>query len=253
MDYPTRDDIVIVKVTQILDYGAFVELLEYKGARGFVHISHVSSSWVKNIRNFVKMNQVRAAKVLNVDPSKNQIDLSFASITPQRERQKLSEFKQVNREEKLVELLAKEQKKKPEEVWDEVANPLIEEYGSLLEAFEKIALGQDISAVIPKNWVEPLKEMVEKNIIVSQKILKGKIKAQALSSNGLEDIQEVFGDIQGSKKCTIIYVGGGTYDISCTGATFKDSDKTLTGVVEDAQKKAKKLGVSFEFKKEEAD
>ena len=78
MDYPERDDLVVVRVSQILDYGVFVELLEFNNVRGFVHISNVSSSWVKNIRNFVKPNQVRVAKVLNVDVTKRQIDLSFA-------------------------------------------------------------------------------------------------------------------------------------------------------------------------------
>ena len=99
MDFPNRDDFVVVKVSQILDYGVFVELLEYNNARGFIHISNVSSSWVKNIRNFVKMNQVRVAKVLNVDLAKRQIDLSFAGVNPMRERQVLNQFKQINREE----------------------------------------------------------------------------------------------------------------------------------------------------------
>ena len=109
MEYPDRGDLVVVKVTQILDYGVFLELLEYDKAKGFIHISNVSSSWVKNIRNFVKANQVRVAKVLNIDTEKRQIDLSFAGVSPQREKQKLTEFKQVNREEKLILILAKQE------------------------------------------------------------------------------------------------------------------------------------------------
>ena len=70
MEYPDRNELVVVKVTQILDYGVFAELLEYGNAKGFIHISNVSSSWVKNIRNVVKSNQVRVAKVLNIDVEK---------------------------------------------------------------------------------------------------------------------------------------------------------------------------------------
>ena len=106
MEYPDRNELVVVKVTQILDYGVFAELLEYDNAKGFIHISNVSSSWVKNIRNVVKSNQVRVAKVLNIDTEKRQIDLSFARVSPQREKQKLAEFKQVNREENLIQILA---------------------------------------------------------------------------------------------------------------------------------------------------
>ena len=93
MNFPDKDEFVVVKVNQILDYGVFVELLEYGKTRGFIHISNVSSSWVKNIRNLVKINQVRVAKVLSTDTEKRQIDLSFAGISPQMEKQKMTDFK----------------------------------------------------------------------------------------------------------------------------------------------------------------
>ena len=251
MDYPARDDLVIVRITQILDYGVFVELMEYNNIRGFVHISNVSTSWVKNVRNFVKMNQIRAARVLNIDQAKGQIDLSFAGVTPQRERQKINEFRQMNREEKLVELLAKQEKKKFDDVWAAVAEPLINEYGSLFEAFEKIALGTDVSAIIAKTWIAPVKELVEKNVVVSKKTLKGNAKIQSLSSEGVEAIKSILGEADAIKGCEVAYLGAGTYSIACTSLSFKECDKSLTKFVEAAEKKAKKLGATFEFKKEE--
>ncbi|MFA5125510.1 MAG: S1 RNA-binding domain-containing protein [archaeon] len=251
MDLPARDDFVVVKVTQILDYGAFVELLEYKNIRGFVHISNVASSWVKNIRNFVKMNQVRVAKVLNVDTVKGQIDLSFAGVNPMKERQVLTQFKQINREEKLIEILAKMVNKPFNDVWLAVAEPLNQEHGSLYEAFEKIALGYDPSPLLEKEWVAPVKELVDKNIVVSKKELSGGLKISSLSSNGLEDIKQIITEIESFKGCVVIYSGGGTYKVSCAGLTFKDADKTLSSAIVSAEKKAKKIGVSFVFKKEE--
>lgn len=251
MDLPNRDDFVVVKVTQILDYGAFVELLEYKNIRGFVHISNVASSWVKNIRNFVKMNQVRVAKVINVDLVKNQIDLAFAGVNPMRERQVLTQFKQINREEKLIENLAKMTNKSFADVWAQVAEPLNQEHGSLYEAFEKIALGYDPSGILPKEWVAPVKELVEKNIVVSKKELGGQMKISSFSSHGLENIKEVLAEAEGVKGCEITYVGGGAYKVACNGLTFKDADKILSKAMDAAEKKAKKLDVKFEFKKEE--
>ena len=79
---PVIGEIVVVKVLRVLDYGAFVELLEYGNAKGFVHVSQIASRWVKNIRNFVKENQVRAAQVLSIDQSKGQIDLSLTKVSP---------------------------------------------------------------------------------------------------------------------------------------------------------------------------
>jgi translation initiation factor 2 subunit 1 len=251
MDYPERDDLVVVRVSQILDYGVFVELLEFNNVRGFVHISNVSSSWVKNIRNFVKPNQVRVAKVLNVDVTKRQIDLSFAGVSSSREKQKINDFKQYNREEKLISLFAKQTGKKFDEVWEAVAEPLNSEYGSLMNALEKVALGEDISEIVSKEWVAPLKELVEKNIVVSEKILKGKAKISSLSPNGLEIVKEILSTIESVKGCSVIYAGSGIYTITSTSFTYKQADKLLTKSIELAEKKAKELGASFEFKREE--
>ncbi|MEI7961051.1 MAG: S1 RNA-binding domain-containing protein [archaeon] len=251
MDFPNRDDFVVVKVTQILDYGVFVELLEYKNVRGFVHISNVSSSWVKNIRNFVKMNAVRVAKVLNVDLDKKQIDLAFAGVNPMRERQVLGQFKQINREEKLIEILSKTVQKPYEEVWAAVAEPLIEAHNSLSEAFEKIALGFDPSPNLAKAWVAPVLDLVEKNIVVSKKELSGKLKLSSTVSNGLNAIKEIISDAESIKGCHISYAGGGSFNVACAGLTFKEADKILTSAMANAEKKAKKTSVEFEFKRDE--
>jgi len=251
MEFPNRDDFAVVKIVQILDYGVFVELLEYKNIRGFIHISNVSSSWVKNIRNFVKMNQVRVAKVLNVDLVKNQIDLSFAGVNPMRERQVLTQFKQINREEKLIQILSKSTNKPFSEVWSSVADPLTQVHNSLYEAFEKIALGYDFSNEVGKEWVAPIKQLVKDNIVVSKKEISGKAKLSCLASNGLAVVKSILADFESTKNCIVSYAGGGTFNISCSGLTFKEADKTLTKLVESAEKTSKKQGVSFEFTRDE--
>lgn len=247
MNYPSRDDLVVVKVGQILAYGVFVEMLEYNNLKGFVHISNVSSSWVKNIRNFVKPNQVRVAKVLNVDLEKKQIDLSFAGVSSSRERQKINDFRQFNREEKLIDLLAKQSGKKFDEVWQEVAEPLSSEYGSLLDAFEKIALGEDISSIVGEKWVGQLKEMVEKNVVVSRKTLRGKLIIHSMDSNGVEVVKEILKEAESVKGCEIAYIGSGNFSIFCSSYTFKDAEKILGKAVGVAEAKAKSLGAQFEF------
>jgi translation initiation factor 2 subunit 1 len=249
MDYPERDEIVIVTVTKVLDYGVFVELLEYNQAKGFVHISNVSRTWVKNIRNFVKLGQIRAAKVLNIDMQKSQVDLSFGAVSAQREKQKINDYRQFKRSEKLIEALAKQNNKKFDDVWEAVAEPLIEEFGTLHDGFKKIALGSEIDKIIASEWIKPLKELVEKNISISEKILRGVAKVSSFSSTGLEDVKEIVKEMEKVKGCEIIYNGAGSYSVSCTALTFKSAEKILNSVVEGAEKIAKKKGAVFSFKK----
>jgi translation initiation factor 2 subunit 1 len=247
MDYPEKDEFVIGKVVQVLGYGVFVELLEYNNVRGFVHISNVSSSWVKNIRNLVKVNQVRVAKVLNVDTAKKQIDLSFAGISPQIEKQKLTEFKQINREEKLVALLAKNMDKKFDEVWDNVAAPLMEEYDNFYKALEKIALGDDLSNLVDKKYYKDLVELVEKNITVKAKVLRGTLNLSTKSNTGVNDIKELLSNIEGKKGVSVTYEGAGKYVMLFSSSTYKESEKLMKSTIDELENLAKKLNIDFEF------
>ncbi|MDP9729761.1 S1 domain-containing RNA-binding protein [Alicyclobacillus tolerans] len=68
------------KVTGITNFGAFVLLPG--GETGLVHISEVSNSYVKDIREHLQMNQEVLVKVINVDPS-GKIGLSIRQADDQ--------------------------------------------------------------------------------------------------------------------------------------------------------------------------
>lgn len=62
------------KVTGLTDFGAFVELST--GGSGMVHISEVSSTFVKNIRDHLEVGQTVKVKVLNISDN-GKINLSI--------------------------------------------------------------------------------------------------------------------------------------------------------------------------------
>ncbi len=62
------------KVTGITHFGAFVELPG--GETGMVHISEISDNYVKDIRDFLNVNDIVTVKVLNV-ASDGKIGLSI--------------------------------------------------------------------------------------------------------------------------------------------------------------------------------
>jgi S1 RNA binding domain protein len=55
------------KVTGITHFGAFVLLPG--GVTGLVHISEISDEYVKDIRDYLKVNDEVTVKVIHVDPS----------------------------------------------------------------------------------------------------------------------------------------------------------------------------------------
>src|SRR3989344_4249665 len=181
---PEINEVVVCRIMRILDYGVFVELLEYDNVQGFVHISQVSSSWIKNIRNFVKENQVRAAQVTNVDLQKNQLDLSFMRVSAEKQRIKIEEFKQSKRSQKLIELLAKQNNMDFDAAWGEVASPLLEKYETLYDAFQELLLDKEaVLSLVPKKWHKTLGELVSKNIETPKKQVKGVLSLSSAMPN----------------------------------------------------------------------
>ena len=79
-EWPEVGDLVIVTVNRITDYGAYVTLDEY-GKEGLLHVSEVASSWVRNIRDFVREGQKTVLKVLRVDTEKGHVDISLRRVT----------------------------------------------------------------------------------------------------------------------------------------------------------------------------
>ena len=47
LDVPEDGDYIIGRVTEVKDFGATLDLLEYTNQKAFVHISEVASGWVK--------------------------------------------------------------------------------------------------------------------------------------------------------------------------------------------------------------
>ncbi|WP_350343748.1 S1 domain-containing RNA-binding protein [Proteinivorax tanatarense] len=72
-------NIVTGTVTGITNFGAFVKLPE--GETGLVHISEVADTYVKDINNFLKVDQEVKVKVISVD-EKGKIGLSIRQASP---------------------------------------------------------------------------------------------------------------------------------------------------------------------------
>jgi len=70
-------DKIQVKVTKIVDFGAFVKL-EDTEVDGLVHISEISNQPIDRIENILKEGEIKKAKIINIDNDK--ISLSFKAL-----------------------------------------------------------------------------------------------------------------------------------------------------------------------------
>lgn len=77
--------IVEGKVAGITSFGAFVDLPN--GKTGMVHISEVSTDFVKDVKDYLKIGQVVKAMVIKIS-EKNEIALSIKKLMPQKRAQR---------------------------------------------------------------------------------------------------------------------------------------------------------------------
>ena len=67
------------RVTGITKFGAFIELPG--GKTGMVHISEVASSYVKEISDYLSMNQMVKVKIIGITPE-GKVSLSIKQAAP---------------------------------------------------------------------------------------------------------------------------------------------------------------------------
>jgi translation initiation factor 2 subunit 1 len=68
--YPEVDDLVMVKVKQIDELGAYVSLLEYNNIEGMILLSELSRRRIRSINKLIRVGRNEAVVVVRVDKDK---------------------------------------------------------------------------------------------------------------------------------------------------------------------------------------
>jgi translation initiation factor 2 subunit 1 len=247
-EYPEEGDIVIGNVIEVKSFGAFVELLEYPGKEGMVHISEVSSGWIKNIRDHIKKGQRVVAKVTRVNPQKGQIDLSLKRVTDQQRRVKVQDWKRFQRAEKLLGFVAEKIGKTLDDARREVAYPLEEEFGELYDGLEGLIIeGKELleELNIPEEWRDVLYEVAKENIELTNVKVDGILTLTTTEPNGIKVIKNTlkkalkenpYEDV----KVSISYIGAPKYRVEVIAPDYKSGEDVLKRVAESAIEYIKK-------------
>ena len=130
--YPEEGELVVVSVKSVKQNGADVTLDEYEGVDGFIFIGEIASGWIKNIRRFVREGQRLICKVMPSRMDGSSLKLSLKSVSEERRRDRLQQWKNEQRALQLFKVLGETLK------WtQEFASELLEE---LTESYETLYL-----------------------------------------------------------------------------------------------------------------
>ena len=85
-----KGEVVTGKVTNLTDFGAFVELEE--GIEGLVHVSEISREKVERPSDVLKVGDKISAMVLHIDPNERRIGLSIKGVKERTEKAEIEKY-----------------------------------------------------------------------------------------------------------------------------------------------------------------
>jgi translation initiation factor 2 subunit 1 len=255
-EWPETGDLVIATIETVTDYGAYAKLDEYN-KRGLLHVSEISSSWIRNIRDFVREGQKVVLKVLRVDPEKGHIDLSLRRVTKREKIEKILSWKKDRKAEALLRGVA-EKVGVPDEEAYEKAGKIVEENYGLYEGFEKaVKEGAEVLVKIgvPENFAKAFSEVAAERIHVKMVKVKGTIEVRCVKPNGVKVIKDAFLSAERAEQAKdanvrFYVVAAPKYSVEVSAENYKRAEDVLQRVSQHVVDNVVEAGGQGSFRRE---
>ncbi len=231
-EWPEEGELVVATVTNVKNFGAFVSLDEYEGKEGFIHVAEVSSGWIKYIRDYVREGQKLVCKVLRVDPDKKHIDLSLKAVNEHQRREKIQEWKNEQKAEKLLSIVAQRLGRTVDECWKAFGYALLDKFGTLYRAFEESVMDPDALADegFTGDWVPVFIEVARENIVPPYVNIDGYVDVTNYRSDGAVHLREALLKAVrdgGETNVRVQYIGAPRYRLVVKAPDYKSAEEEL--------------------------
>lgn len=233
-DFPEEGELVVCTVQNVKNFGAFVSLDEYGGKEGFIHIRDVATGWVKYIRDFVREGQKVVCKVLGVDSSKGHIDLSLKSVNEHQKREKIQQWKNEIKADKLIEIVAERMGITKDESYEQFGYEIIDKFGTLFGAFEIVASnpGSLAEEDLKGDWTKTFVEVAKENVTPSFVQIDGYMEMTCHQPDGVDRIKDalIAGIVSSKEQVKIQYIGAPKYRVVVAAADYKTAEEEMKQV-----------------------
>jgi translation initiation factor 2 subunit 1 len=247
--YPDVGDLAIATVKRVVDYGAYVRLDEYEGIEGLIHISEISTTWVKNIREHVREGQKLVLKVLRVDRERAQVDLSLRRVTGREKTDKMLEWKRSKKADSIIKG-AGERLKTDAETTEKMRLLLYEKLENPYETFqESVEEGDGVFTKlgISPEWAAALTEVSKSKVKLEKASLTATVELTCKTPEGIEAIRTALSSAKKVRKprgatIRIYAIGAPRYRIEATTREYSEAEALLNSAVDEATNTLKSAG-----------
>jgi len=253
--WPEVGDLVIATIETVTDYGAYAKLDEYE-KRGLLHVSEISSSWIRNIRDFVREGQKVVLKVLRVDHEKGHIDLSLRRVTKRERIDKVLLWKKERKAEALLHRVAEKVGLTSDEVYQKTGQAIEAKY-DLYEVFERAAIeGIEVLTElgIEQTLAKAFAEVAQERIHLKMVKVRGVLEIKVTKPNGVKIIKEAFTKAKTEKikdaNVKFYVIAAPKYSIEVQAENYKRAEDVLQKTAQNVVTLVSKSGGQGTFRRE---
>ena len=239
-EWPEIGEVVIATVRRITDYGAYVYLDEYE-REGLLHVSEISSSWIRNIRDYVREGQKTVLKVLRIDKERGHVDLSLRRVSGTERKEKLLRWNLDKKAESLIRSVSERLKMPVNEVNEVISKPLTEAYGDLYAGLEEVTREGETTLSklgVKEDIAVAVTEVIKEKIKLPYVEVKGILELQCTKPNGVEILREAMLNAEKNRrknvKLKIYVISPPKYRIEATARDYKTAEEVLEKASEQA-------------------
>ena len=250
---PEPGEVVVCTVREITSHGIYVNLDQYDGTNGFLHVSEISTGWVRNIDRVAKVSQKLILKVIRINRTRREIDLSLRQVTNEERRAKVIEWKREERALAIIDAV------KNKVGFDgahakAIRQKLEEEFGTLYTALETAARKGEkgiAPAGLPDKEAKVLAEIAAEKIVPPRYEVGALVEVSSRSPEGIEQVKKTLlaAASAPSAEVHISYAGAPRYRVRITADDYKQAEKAMDSVLEKIKDGVGKHD-AFSFKRE---
>jgi translation initiation factor 2 subunit 1 len=250
---PEPGEVVVCTVREITSHGIYVNLDQYDGTNGFLHVSEISTGWVRNIDRVAKVSQKLILKVIRVNRMRREIDLSLRQVTNEERRAKVIEWKREERALAIIDAV-KSKSGLDDARARELRQKLEAEFGTLYTALETAARKGEkgiATAGLPEKEARMVAEIAAEKIVPPRYEVGALVEVSSRSPEGIEQVKKTLlaATSAASAEVHISYAGAPRYRVRVTADDYKQAEKALDAVIERIKDGVGKHD-AFSFKRE---
>jgi len=243
---PEAGELIVGRVVRIGRFGAHLALDDYPQVEAFIHVSEISLKWVRNIRNHLREGQREVFKVVRVNPSTLQVDVSLRRVSRRERTSKILEWKRKQKTGKILSTLKERLGVSEHDIDLWIREPLGSDVERIHEALEKISGGEQPSTYFPaapQNVQQALESLAKSEFRRKAVSLSAELLMTSNDRRGAEAIRtaarEAYSLAKANETVSITVKGAPRYLVRVSSPERETAEALLESV---AQKCAEVMG-----------